>query len=139
MTRSASARVTLYVCTTCRRNGEPLEPRDHRSGVRLKRALAAEIARRVDAIAIDLVPVECLSGCKHGCTIAVSAPGKWTFVVGDLDPACHVGDVITFAAQHAAHSEGLPLWRERPEVVRKGVLARVPSLMTNNKEPADER
>ena len=30
-------------------------------------------------------PVECLSVCKRPCTVALAAPGKWTYVVGDLD------------------------------------------------------
>ena len=44
-------------------------------------ALAAE--------GVAVQPVECLSVCKRPCTVALAAPGKWTYVVGDLDRETH--------------------------------------------------
>jgi predicted metal-binding protein len=119
--------VTLHVCVTCRRGEEPLEPREGRSGHKMRLALSHAL-NEAQSDDVALVPVECLSGCKRGCTVAVASPGKWTFVIADLDPAQHAADILTFAQQYAAHPEGLPVWRERPEIVKRSVLARVPPL-----------
>ena len=35
---------------------------------------------------------------------------------------------LQFARQHQAHVDGLPVWRERPEHVRKNTIARVPPM-----------
>lgn len=130
-------RITLHVCTTCRRGDEPLEPRENRSGAKMYAAVESEISQHCDKHTIDLIPVECLSGCKRGCTIAVSGEGKWTFVIGDLSPELNAADVVTYALQHGAHDEGLPTWRDRPEAIRKGVLARVPAISTKRQEAAE--
>jgi predicted metal-binding protein len=69
--------------------------------------------------------VECLSGCRHGCNIALSGPGKPGLRLHDLDPD-HAEAVAAFAAAYAAHPAGLvgdPLW---PEPLRSRVAARTP-------------
>ena len=110
---------TLYVCVTCRTAGDTAEPRP---GARLFASVAAA------ATDLRVVPVECLSNCTRSCSAAVTAPGKWTYVIGHLDPARHVGDILHFARAHQAHPEGLPVWRERPDHVRKNTIARVPPM-----------
>jgi predicted metal-binding protein len=134
MTDDAGARVMLHVCITCRRGDEPLEPKEGRSGAKMRFALSDELKRHAGGI--DLLPVECLSGCKRGCTVAVAAQGKWTYVLADLDPAVHAPDVLKFAAQYRAHPEGLPIWRDRPEIVKRSVLARVPPFEVHREEEA---
>jgi predicted metal-binding protein len=128
-------KVTLHVCVTCRRGEEPLEPRDARSGARFfERLKSCAASEPGGGVQVELRPVECLSGCKRGCTVAVAGQGKWTFVIADLDPGQHTADILTFAGQHAAHPEGLPVWRERPEIVKRSVLARVPPLTPAQRE-----
>ena len=77
---------------------------------------------------VALRPVECLSVCKRPCTIALSGPGKWTYVVGDLELAANADDVIDAARKFAATHDGLIPWRERPKCFRKGVISRTPPL-----------
>jgi predicted metal-binding protein len=109
---------TLFVCVTCRREGDaPAEPRP---GARLY----ARLKER--ATGIEVVPVECLSNCQRACTAAVAAPGKWTYVVGQLDPDQHIDDMLGFVRLHQASADGLTAWRERPAHVRKNTIARVP-------------
>jgi predicted metal-binding protein len=127
MNDRASPPVTLHVCVTCRRGEEPLEPREGRSGHKMQAALAGAM-QNGGAAGIELVPAQCLSGCKRSCTVALAAPGKWSYVIADLDPARHAGDILAFAQQYAAHPEGVPAWRERPEIVKRSVLARIPPL-----------
>ena len=115
----------LYICVTCRGTPPVDAPAGLRPGARLLAAVEQRLATDSDD-GIDVVPANCLSNCSRGCSAAVSGSGKWTYVIGDLDPDRHAGDVIDFARQHQAHREGVPEWRDRPEHVRKHTIARVP-------------
>jgi predicted metal-binding protein len=75
-----------------------------------------------------VTPVECLSVCKRPCTVALAAGGKWTYVVGDLDPESQVDDVVDMALRYGASGNGIVPWRERPQSFRKGVVSRTPPL-----------
>jgi predicted metal-binding protein len=118
---------TLFVCITCRREADP--PAEIRPGARLYAALKQQ------ASDLEVVPVECLSNCTRSCTAAVAAPGKWTYVVGHLDPERNVTDILEFARLHRASADGLTVWRERPVHVRQNTIARVPPMPTA-KEPS---
>jgi len=107
----------LLVCVTCKSEKGPV-------GAALYEALRP----RLEGEAIALKPVECLSVCKRPCTVALAAPGKWTYVVGDLDESEHLEDVIAAARRYAAASDGLVPWRERPLPFRRGVVSRTPPL-----------
>jgi predicted metal-binding protein len=114
----------LYVCVTCRGNTADASDAE-RPGARLRAAVEQRLSADGDK-GIAVVPANCLSNCPRGCSAAVSASGKWTYVIGDLDPDLHAGDVVDFARLHRAHAEGVPEWRDRPEHVRKHTIARVP-------------
>ena len=94
-------------------------------GASLFEALGGRLAGEPD---ITLKPVECLSVCKRPCTVALAAPGKWTYVVGDLTRESHLEDIIAAARRYAASPEGIVPWRERPLSFRKGVVSRTPPL-----------
>jgi predicted metal-binding protein len=85
---------------------------------------------------IALKPVECLSVCKRPCTVALAAPGKWTYVVGDLDRDLHLEDIVVGARRYAASPDGVVPWRERPLCFRKGVVSRTPPLTITETAPA---
>jgi predicted metal-binding protein len=115
----------LYVCVTCRRSDLP--EGETRPGEQLHRALS--VAIRAEALSLPHVtinPVECLSGCKRACTIALAGPGRWTYVYGDLDPETSVAPVLDGLRRYGATPDGLVPWRDRPSIFRKGVLARIP-------------
>ena len=117
----------LYVCVTCR--GNAAVAADDSAAPRPGARLFAAVEQQLNAggnDGIDLVAANCLSNCPRGCSAAVSGSGKWTYVVGDLDPERHAGDIIDFARLHQAHEQGVPEWRDRPEHVRKHTIARVP-------------
>jgi predicted metal-binding protein len=126
----SSSDTTLFVCVTCRaqttQTTEAAQADQPRPGARLLAAIEAAPDAHREGLAVE--PVECLSNCNRSCTVAVSAPGKWTYVIGALDPDIHADDVLTFARLHRAHEAGLPAWRERPEYVRKNTISRVPPL-----------
>ena len=127
MAVTTSGDTTLFVCITCRAQTTDATQGDQpRPGARLLAAINAVPDARREGVAV--VPVECLSNCNRSCTVAIAASGKWTYVLGALDPDLHADDVLTFARLHRAHEAGLPAWRERPEYIRKNTISRVPPL-----------
>ena len=111
---------TLYVCKTCKA-GEVHEDDANRPGARLHAAIIAEDAPE----GVNVVGVACLSACSQGSAVALSEPGKWTYVYGHMTTD-DVSDILTGAAAYAASSDGLVPWRERPVIFRKQSLARIP-------------
>lgn len=131
----------LHVCTTCRAAetvcsgcetggpaagncaGCPLATSADgtRPGARLYEALTAAALPE----GLTIRPVECLSACSQGCAVALSAPGKWSYVYGRLS-AHDAAEILAGAARYAACADGLVPWRERPEIFRKQSLARIP-------------
>jgi predicted metal-binding protein len=117
---SETAEATLFVCVTCK-SGED------RPGLALFAALTERLQSETG---VELRAVECLSVCKRPCTVALGGRGKWTYVVGDLEPNSHLDDIVAAARRFAATSDGLVPWRERPLPFRKGVISRTPPLVT---------
>jgi predicted metal-binding protein len=115
--------VTLHVCITCRA-GQTLTEGEKTPGARLRDAIVE--AGVPDGV--NLVPVECLSACSQGCSVALSAPGRWAYVYGRLSQD-NARDVVAGAAAYAAAPDGLVPWRSRPEIFRKQSLARIPPVI----------
>ncbi|GGC85969.1 DUF1636 family protein [Chelatococcus reniformis] len=121
---SAAPDTVLFVCTTCRRPTGAADGGYDEPGPALAEALGA----RLDGSGVTIAPMQCLSACKRPCAVALKAPGKWTYVVGDLDGVEHLDDVVAAARLYHASADGIVPWRERPLPFRKGVVARVPPL-----------
>lgn len=109
------APATVAVCTACRAaDGES------RPGVAFAAALAGLLAGD-DAVCVS--EADCLAVCRRAVTLALSGPGRWTYVIGDLtDPQ----EAAAFARAYGATETGIVAWRDRPPAFRKGVIARVP-------------
>jgi predicted metal-binding protein len=123
LSESGDNATTLHVCVTCLA-GEDRETAP-RAGRRLHDALV-DAQRRQDAPSgFRIVEAECLSNCNRGCSVALSGPGRWSYVYGDLGEAS-VDDLLAGASRYAATTDGLVPWRERPAIFRKGVIARIP-------------
>jgi predicted metal-binding protein len=123
MTEPSDTTVTLYVCVTCRAGeDEEIAPK---AGRRLHDALAEAQYGQDNLQRVRIVEVECLSNCNRGCSVALTGPGRWSYIYGDLNQAC-VDDLLAGAARYAATTDGLVPWRERPTIFRKGVIARIP-------------
>ncbi len=112
---------TLHICTTCKREG--MDPDAPRPGAVMFAALGAAPPEGV-----TLVPIECLSACSNGCAVALSAPGKWSYVYGNLDPDLHAAAILEGASLYAASPDGIVPWRARPEIFRKQSIARIPPM-----------
>jgi predicted metal-binding protein len=123
---SARSTSTLLVCVTCKSDAGPM-------GAGLFEALSERLAVEPG---ISLRAVDCLSVCKRPCTVALAAPGKWTYVVGDLTRESHLEDIVVAARRYAASPEGIVPWRERPLAFRRGVVSRTPPLALAETAPA---
>jgi predicted metal-binding protein len=111
----------IYVCVTCRRAGEPdAEPRP---GVLLAEA-TEQAAAGTDVIVRRL---RCLANCTRGPSIAMRCDGSWTYIFGGLD-AADAGALVEGAMLLAGASDGILPWRERPDVLKRGLIARVPPI-----------
>ena len=114
---------TLFVCVTCKLGED-----------RLGQALFDALSARLEGDGVEglaLRAVECLSVCKRPCTVALSAPGKWTYVVGDLSREIHLDDIVAAARRFVQTHDGLVPWRERPLSFRRGVISRTPPLFAS--------
>jgi predicted metal-binding protein len=95
------------------------------------RQLVAALEQHIAGTGVTQVvvePVECLAVCKRPCTLAITAPGKWTYLIGDLDPALHIEEIAAAAVSYQRSEQGIVPWKERPPTFRRGVISRVPPL-----------
>jgi predicted metal-binding protein len=125
ISQSSDTAATLHVCVTCLA-GEDRETVP-RAGRRLHDGLVEAQRRQDDPPSFRIVEAECLSNCNRGCSVALSGPGRWSYVYGDLSETS-VDDLLAGASRYAATTDGLVPWRERPTIFRKGVIARIPPI-----------
>ena len=125
-TPDAPPPMTLYVCTTCR---DALHSAAGPcAGARLYANIVAAHDVAGDSAAVSVVPVECLSVCKRTCAVSFAAPGKWTYVFGDLPAETAAALVLSAARLYRDAPDGIIPWKQRPEALKKGAVARVPPL-----------
>ena len=77
---------------------------------------------------VHVRPVQCLSVCKRPATVAVSSADGYTFLFGDLQTESGTEALVSFVESYRKSDYGLVPWRERAEVLRKGMVARVPPM-----------
>jgi predicted metal-binding protein len=112
---------TVYVCTTCKRAGEP--DSDPRPGA----LLAAATERAATGTEVDVRRLRCLANCTRGPSAAMRCNGSWTYVFGGLDASC-ADALIEGARLLAGAADGILPWRGRPEILKRGLIARVPPI-----------
>ena len=113
---------TVYVCITCRR---PEDPDDaERPGLTLARA----VAKAADGTGVAVRQVECLANCSRGLSAAMRCDGAWTYIFGGLEPGPDAEALITGARLLARAKNGVLPWRGRPEILKRGLIARVPPI-----------
>jgi predicted metal-binding protein len=118
---SAATAPVIYVCITCKRVGDPdTEPR---SGA----LLAAATERAATGTEISVRRLRCLANCSRGPSAAMRCNGSWTYVFGGLDPGC-AGALVEGARLLAGAADGILPWRGRPDILKRGLIARVPPL-----------
>ena len=114
--------VRLHICMTCKA-GLPVAEGELPLGAQVFAAVSALPVPE----GVEVVAVECLSACNSGASVALSAPGRWSYVYGRMTPD-NAADILAGAAAYARAPDGLVPWRERPVIFRKQSLARIPPL-----------
>jgi len=123
------SRAEIHVCITCRAN-QPVAAGEKVMGQHLFDAMKPLITADV-----SLRSVVCLGNCAQGCSVAVSQPGKWSYLLGHLKPE-QAADVAAYASAYAASSDGT-VWRSgRAPSLRDAIVARIPGFGFTQKETA---
>jgi predicted metal-binding protein len=115
------AGLCLQVCVLCGEvaGGEPS------AGRRLYEALRAATSETPE---IAVAPVDCLAVCDRPVTLAFQSAGKWSYLVGGVDPARDLADILAAARAVAPAPHGIPAMDDRPPFFREGVIARMPPI-----------
>ena len=113
--------VTVVVCSSCRFRHDP--DAVPRPGLLLARA-TAQAAAGTD---IHVRHVACLGNCSRGLSAAVLREGSWSYVFGGLDTAS-AADLVAGAELFLHTTDGFMPYGARPEALKRGLIARIPTL-----------
>ena len=147
----SAGRATVLVCITCRPAGAPaaiqgadtpaaralntdacvadalaadvLAADEPRPGLILADATAAAAANASD---ISVQRVRCLGNCGRGLSAAIRCDNAWTYVFGGLEAPRDGLTLIAGARLLAGAADGIMPWRDRPEPLKRGLVARIP-------------
>jgi predicted metal-binding protein len=121
----------VIICTTCRPAHASRE--DPAAGAALLEEVQAAALAQDDGqcAGVQVRGFACLSGCSRACTVAFQAPGKHSYLFGDLAAdAQTAAQVLACAQLHARSADGTLPRNERPERLRNGILARLPPTLS---------
>ena len=118
---------TLFVCKSCYFSATQRDYMGERGGKHLFKKLL-ELHQQWSLKSEFLISeVECLSACKRPCAVALTAPNKTSSMFGDLPPLESAADILKLCEKYHASTNGIVPRNERPEVLQKGILARIPA------------
>ena len=121
----------IYVCTTCKRQGQPeSEPDEPRPGALL--AAATELA--ASGTEVTVRRLRCLANCTRGPSAAMRCNGSWTYLFGGLDTA-NAEALVEGARLLATAADGILPWRGRPDILKRGLIARIPPIDFEEVDP----
>lgn len=83
---------------------------------------------KLDPGQCEVRAVQCLGACNRrvrGVTVAVSATDGFTFVFGDLAPA-DGSALVDFIQCYRETEFGLVPWERQPQILRSGLVVRLP-------------
>jgi predicted metal-binding protein len=130
-------RPRLYICLSCRRRGADAvlegEPTD---GRRLYEAVKALADGMGEGAPVQVLPTLCFANCERGCSVGITAPGKWSYLVGELGPE-HAADLLTYAVAYGKAKTGVVLPSGRPASLQTNVIARFPAPFEPAKDAAE--
>jgi predicted metal-binding protein len=117
----------LFVCTTCASTWEA----GKRIGISGGEKLLAELVNIAETWNLKeqftIEPVSCMSACSQNCVVSFSALSKFTYLFGNLAYSDAIA-ILNCADNYYAKSDGLLPWADRPEPLKKGILAKIPMI-----------
>ncbi|ARV61781.1 FeS-binding protein [Nostocales cyanobacterium HT-58-2] len=121
----------MFICTTCASVWQGGKRVGVSGGEKLLQQLQELHSHWELHSEFAIQPVECMSACHRSCVISFAANGKFTYLFGDLSPdlsPSEIAGVLECASKYYAHPQGLLPWAERPEPLKKGILAKIPPI-----------
>lgn len=120
-------RPILHICMTCRPAGQASEaPNEPAAGSQFHDAVLRRLRAREMEASVRVNPVTCMANCEQGCSAALSAPGKWSYIAGYL--GTHLADdLIDYALVYAASATGVVMPSKRAPSLREVIVARLPA------------
>jgi predicted metal-binding protein len=117
--------VIITVCVSCQRKTGLVLGSDgkERPGKILFDAVCAASKGHDDVI---VRPTQCLSVCTRVCTATITSREGYSFVFGELDASMDAMALVTMAQSSGCADYGFVPWKDRPEALRKGLIARIP-------------
>lgn len=122
----------LFVCTSCASAHRTKQAIRRSGGERLLEQL--QTMHQVSPLPeFSIQPIECLSACEQDCAIALIAAGKPTYLLGRLPVEEELLEAtaeaaLAFASQYRAKFDGSISYLKCPELLKKRVLAKIPSV-----------
>ncbi|MEL6478703.1 MAG: DUF1636 domain-containing protein [Pseudomonadota bacterium] len=116
---------TITICDTCRfSEAEKIGP----DGLTGGEMLAEQVERLAEARPeLEVRRVSCLMGCERHCNMAVSAPGKLTYVLGRFSPEVASAEaIIAYSELHRGSEMGRVPFKQWPDGVKGHFIARIP-------------
>ena len=120
---------TLFVCTSCYFAADQREHQGQRGGYHLWQSLLQCQEKGQLPPNFRVRQVECLSACNRFCTIAIASPEKTTLMFGDLPALDSATAIVKLANQYVDSDDGVIHRRDRPALLQKGILARIPPVL----------
>jgi len=120
------AKHALFVCKSCNFSPTQRDYLGERGGWHLLKQLLSLSKNWCLQSEFVIQEVDCLSACKRPCAIAFNALNKTSLMFGDLPPLESEAAILQFAEQYYTSNNGIVARQERPEVLQKGILARIP-------------
>ncbi len=118
----------LFVCKSCAFSSTQRDYKEQRGGYHLLKNLLCLQQQWTLQSEYKVEAVDCLSGCNRACVVALAAHNKTTLMFGDLPPLQSASAILQLAEQYYASEDGIISRQERPDLLKKGILARIPPL-----------
>lgn len=121
----------LFVCTTCASKYQDGKKVGESGGEKLMQQMQTSAQTWELASEFSIEPVQCLSTCSQACAIAFMGSNKLTYLFGNLPVdetqiETTAATVLECAGQYYENSQGLLSYKERPELLKNKVMARIP-------------
>jgi predicted metal-binding protein len=124
---------SLLVCTTCASTWQNGKKVGISGGETLLKELSELHQHWQMRSQFEIHAVSCMSACSHACVVTFAAKGKYSYLFGDLPsdaenmPAT-ASAILACAEIYGDRPDGMMAWKERPEPLKSGVIARIPAL-----------
>ena len=113
----------ITICDTCKRDDWSAETKSTTDG----ETLAALIEEVAVGAPVRTRRTACLMGCTHGCNVAIQAPEKLCYTIGNFAPNREAAKaIVSYATLHAGAETGQVPYRQWPEGVKGHFVTRHP-------------